>query len=80
MGIKRQVQVGAHVSAQISQSSDGKLLRFSNYSAFASKVLRPPVGGSPPPDRRKFRKIRSFFVIPPLIGAGCTIEDIKGSP
>jgi hypothetical protein len=67
MGIKRQVQVGAHVSAQISQSSDGKLLRFSDYSAFAGKVLRLPLGGSPPPDRRKFHKFMAFFAIPPLI-------------
>jgi len=67
MGIKRQVQVGAHVSAQISQCSDGKLLKFSDYSSFAGKVLRLPGGGSPPSGRRKFRKIRPFFMFPHLI-------------
>jgi len=67
MGLKRQVQVGAHVSAQISRSSEGKLLRFSDYSAFAGKVLRLPVGASPPLTRRKYCKIRMFSVIPHLI-------------
>jgi hypothetical protein len=42
MGVKRQVQVGAHVSAQIVQDSRGKLLRFSEHSVFAGKVLRLP--------------------------------------
>ena len=40
MGVKRQVKVGAHVSAQVIQDSRGKLLRFSEQSAFAGKVLR----------------------------------------
>jgi hypothetical protein len=40
MGVKRQVKVGAHVSAQVVQDSRGKLLRFSEQSAFAGKVLR----------------------------------------
>ncbi|MBN1888277.1 MAG: hypothetical protein JW850_09815, partial [Thermoflexales bacterium] len=39
MGIKRQVQVGAHVSAQVVQDSQGKLLKFSKHSVFAGKVL-----------------------------------------
>jgi hypothetical protein len=42
IGIKRQVQVGAHVSAHIIQDSQGKLLRFSEHSVFAGKVLRCP--------------------------------------
>ena len=42
MGVKRQVQVGAHVSAQIVRSSQGKLLRFSQHSVFAGKVLKCP--------------------------------------
>jgi hypothetical protein len=42
MGIKRQVQVGAHVSAQVIQDSEGKLLMFSEYSVFAGKVLKFP--------------------------------------
>jgi len=40
MGIKRQVQVGAHVSAQVVQDSRGKLLKFSAHSVFAGKVLK----------------------------------------
>ena len=48
LGIKRQVHVGAHVSAYISQSSEGKLLRFTDWSAFAGKVLRLPLSTAPP--------------------------------
>ncbi len=40
MGVKRQVRVGAHVSAQVVQDSQGKLLRFSKQSIFAGKVIR----------------------------------------
>jgi hypothetical protein len=40
IGIKRQVQVGAHVSAQVVQDSRGKLLKFSEHSVFAGKVLK----------------------------------------
>jgi len=40
MGVKRQVRVGAHVSAQVVQDSQGKLLRFSEQSVFAGKVIR----------------------------------------
>lgn len=40
LGIKRQVQVGAHVSAQVIQDSRGKLLKFSEHSVFAGKVLK----------------------------------------
>lgn len=39
LGIKRQVQVGAHVSAQVIRNSEGKLLKFSDQSAFAGKSL-----------------------------------------
>jgi hypothetical protein len=42
MGIKRQVQVAAHTSAQVSRHSDGWLLTFSQQSAFAGKVLYLP--------------------------------------
>ena len=44
LGIKRQVQVAAHVSAQVIRNSEGRLLRFSSHSAFAGKVLQLPVG------------------------------------
>ena len=60
LGIKRQVQVGAHVSAHISQSSEGKLLRFTDWSAFAGKVLRLPLS-TPPASRQKFTKNGCFL-------------------
>ena len=50
LGIKRQVHVGAHVSAHIIQDSEGKLLKFTEWSVFAGKVLRLPLN-TPPPDR-----------------------------
>lgn len=40
LGIKRQVQVAAHVSAQVIQNSDSRLLKFSKQSVFAGKVLQ----------------------------------------
>ena len=46
LGIKRQVQVAAHVSAQVIRNSEGRLLRFSSHTAFAGKVLQLP-GGHP---------------------------------
>lgn len=49
MGVKKQVQVAAHVSAEVCWDSDGWLLRFSPYSAFAGKVLKLPGGISEPP-------------------------------
>jgi hypothetical protein len=49
MGVKRQVRVGAHVSAQVIQDSQGKLLRFSEHSAFAGKLLRLHRGELSPP-------------------------------
>lgn len=39
MGIKKQVQVAAHTSAKVIQSSEGMLLKFSPVSAFAGKQL-----------------------------------------
>lgn len=40
LGIKRQVQVAAHVSAEVIRDQEGWLLRFNEQSAFAGKVLR----------------------------------------
>jgi hypothetical protein len=42
LGIKRQVQVGAQVSAQVIRNSNGMFLRFSEHSAFSGKVLALP--------------------------------------
>src|SRR5256885_12657816 len=39
LGVKRQGQVAAHVSAQVIRESAGKLLKFSEQSAFAGQVL-----------------------------------------
>jgi hypothetical protein len=40
LGVKRQVRVAAHVSAQVIQDSASKLLKFSDQSAFAGLLLR----------------------------------------
>jgi hypothetical protein len=40
LGTKRQVKVAAHVSAQVIQNDEGKLLKFSQQSAFAGKILK----------------------------------------
>lgn len=54
LGVKRQVQVGAHVSAQVIRNSEGMLLKFSEHSAFAGKVLNLPNGGHPPHSKQQF--------------------------
>lgn len=54
LGVKRQVQVGAHVSAQVIRHSEGVLLKFSEHSAFAGKVLSLSNGGLPLHSRQKF--------------------------
>ena len=40
LGVKRQVHVAAHVSAQVIRNSEGRLLKFSKQSAFAGRVLK----------------------------------------
>ena len=60
--VKSQVQVAAHVSAQVIRSSEGRLLKFSEHSAFAGKVLRLPGGDYPPRDRPKFWSLIPFFI------------------
>lgn len=62
LGIKRQVQVAAHTPAQVIRNSEGRLLRFSDHSVFAGKVLRLPAGDDPPRDRPKFWFLMPFFV------------------
>jgi hypothetical protein len=49
LGVKKQVQVAAHVSAEVLWDSDGWLLTFSEYSAFAGKAIKLPGNGLPPP-------------------------------
>ena len=67
LGIKRQVQVAAHVSARVIRNSGGKLLKFSEHSASAGKVLQLPGGGHPPRDRPKYRSLMPFFIESKLI-------------
>ena len=52
LGVKRQVHVAAHVSAQVIGDSDGKLLKFSEQSAFAGQVLSV-AGDHPSPQQAK---------------------------
>jgi len=53
LGIKRQVHVAAHVSAQVIRDSGGKLLKFSEQSAFAGQLLRV-AGDHPSPQQANF--------------------------
>jgi hypothetical protein len=67
LGVKRQVQVAAHVSAQVIRNSEGRLLKFSEHSAFAGKVLQLLGGDYPPRDRPKFWSLIPFFIKSHLI-------------
>jgi hypothetical protein len=67
LGVKRQVKVAAHVSAQVIRNSEGKLLRFSEQSAFAGKVLQLPSGNYPPRKRPKFQGLMAFIMKSHLI-------------
>lgn len=67
LGVKCQVQVAAHVSAQVIRNSEGRLLKFSEHSAFAGKVLRLPGSGYPPHDRPKFWFLMPFLIKSHLI-------------
>jgi hypothetical protein len=59
LGVKKQVQVAAHVSAEVIRNSDGWLLKFGEHTAFAGKVLKLPGGGSP--SRRDAQKSSTFL-------------------
>ncbi len=52
LGVKRQVHVAAHVSAQVIRDSGAKLLKFSEQSAFAGQVLSV-AGDHPSPQQAK---------------------------
>jgi hypothetical protein len=67
MGVKRQVQVGAHVSAEVIRDSQGKLLKFSEHSAFAGKVLRLHGCDCSPPCAWKSFDFGPFFAESHLI-------------
>lgn len=53
LGIKRQVHVAAHVSAQVIRDPGGMLLKFSEQSAFAGQLLRV-AGDHPSPHQLQF--------------------------
>jgi hypothetical protein len=54
LGIKKQVHVAAHVSAQVRRDSEGWLLKFSEHSVFAGKVLKLPGSRLPPHEPKSF--------------------------
>ena len=54
MGIKRLVQLAAHVSPRVIRNSVGMLLMFSEHSAFAGKLPKLPSSGFPPHKKHKF--------------------------
>jgi hypothetical protein len=54
LGVKRQVQVAAHVSAKVIRNSEGKLLKFSKQSAFAGQVLKVAHDPKSGPQKEKF--------------------------
>jgi len=54
LGIKRQVHVAAHVSAQVIRNSEGRLLKFSRQSAFAGQVLKVAIDTKPGLQNVKF--------------------------
>lgn len=67
LGVKKQVLVAAHVSAEVLWDSDGWLLTFSEYSAFAGKVLKLPGGLPQPPPMPKNDVFKSFSMKSPVI-------------
>lgn len=67
LGVKRQVQVAAHASAQVIRNSEGRLLNLSEHSVFAGKGLRLPSGDHSSPGRPKFWFLMPFFVKSHLI-------------
>jgi hypothetical protein len=67
LGVKKQVHVAAHVSADVIRDSDGWLLKFSEYSTFAGKVLKLPGGGYLPSPAPKFVIFVPFLIESHLI-------------
>lgn len=72
LGVKKQVHVAAHVSADVIRDSGGWLLRFSEYSTFAGKVLKLPDGGYSPPPAPKF-----VIFVPFLIESRLVAQNIR---
>ena len=60
LGVKKQVHIAAHASAQLIRDSEGWLLKFSEHSAFAGKVLKLPSGGYPLPQQPNFYLFMPF--------------------
>jgi hypothetical protein len=62
LGVKKQVRVAAHVSAQVIRDSEGWLLKFSEHSAFAGQVLKLPGGSCSPLQMPKFVLFMPFSI------------------
>ena len=67
MGIKQQVQVAAHVSAQVIRKTEVRLLRFSEHSALAGQVLRVARNYPSPPQEPESCGLMPLFVESHLI-------------
>jgi hypothetical protein len=67
LGLKKQVHVAAHVSAEVIRDSDGWLLKFSEHSLFAGKVLKLPGGSCAPPPVPRFAVFMPFSIESHLI-------------
>ena len=72
LGLKKQVHVAAHVSAQVIWNSEGWLLRFSPQSVFAGKVLKLPGGSSSPPP-----ELKNAFFMPLLIESQLIAQNLR---
>jgi len=66
MGIKRQVKVGAHTSAWVERGPYGILLRFSEQSVFAGKVLKIPIKKPTPLSKQGNRSLWKSFLFKPF--------------
>jgi hypothetical protein len=67
MGIKQQVKVAAHVSARVIYNFRGRLLKFSDGTVFAGKILRLPKARSRQKHRKKSCLFTRFLMkLPPI--------------
>jgi hypothetical protein len=67
IGVKRQVHVAAHVSAQVIRNSEGRLLRFNEQSVLAGKILWLPYPSQRLPSQQIFSTSMPLFVESHLI-------------
>ena len=62
LGVKHQVQIGTHISAQVISGSEGTLLKFTEASVFAGKCLYLPAAKPRTPRPSVFALLKAFFV------------------